>query len=175
METMEPLEALAGLKEHRYLNLTTFRKSGTPVVTTVWFALEDGTVYVTTKRDSGKTKRIRANPRVQIAPSTARGVALGSSVDAVAEIVPAAEQERARRALHRVYGWQVGIVELLERLGLRENIYLAIVPVELDGMTADGRPQTALFAPRRRSVAVGRLGPHGVSSGLPRHGGRRSS
>lgn len=32
------------LKGHRYVNLTTFRKSGEAIPTTVWFALVDGRV-----------------------------------------------------------------------------------------------------------------------------------
>src|SRR5215210_6903940 len=47
------------LRKRKYVNLTTFRKSGEAVDTTVWFALVDGRVYVQTGRDSGKVKRIR--------------------------------------------------------------------------------------------------------------------
>ena len=56
--TSRAVEAPKGLEGYRFLNLTTFRKSGVPVVTTVLFAVANGKIYVWTTRDSGKVKRI---------------------------------------------------------------------------------------------------------------------
>ena len=67
-----PLTALQG---YRYLNLTTFRKNGVPVVTTVWFTLANAKIYVWTAKESGKVKRIRRNPQVRVAVCTANGSA----------------------------------------------------------------------------------------------------
>ena len=38
MEMRHAVGVTSALQDYRYLNLTTFRKNGTPVVTTVWFA-----------------------------------------------------------------------------------------------------------------------------------------
>ena len=43
---------LAGFQGYRFLNLTTFRKSGIPVVTTVLFAVANCKIYVWTTKDS---------------------------------------------------------------------------------------------------------------------------
>ena len=76
--TSQGVEAvLSGLKGYRFLNLTTFRKSGVPVLTTVLFALANDKIYVWTPKDSGKVKRIRNDDSVQIAPSTRRSRPLG--------------------------------------------------------------------------------------------------
>ena len=61
----------------KYLSLTSFRKSGVPVRTPVWFAEAEGKLYLFTNPKSGKAKRIRNNPRVLIAPCTMRGKVTG--------------------------------------------------------------------------------------------------
>lgn len=61
-----PFELLDG---HPYMRMTTYRRSGEPVPTTVWFAIVDGRVYVFTDLHSGKARRIRNNPRVMLTPS----------------------------------------------------------------------------------------------------------
>ncbi len=97
--------AIAGQK---YISLRTFRKSGVGVATPVWFGEEDGKLYVMTRSDMGKTKRIRNNPQVRVAPCTIRGVATGPEFPAMARILPPEEQARARQAINRKY-WMARI------------------------------------------------------------------
>jgi len=56
-----------------------------------------------TRSDMGKTKRIRNNPRVTVAPCTIRGKVTGPEVAASARILPPDEQAHARRAINRKY------------------------------------------------------------------------
>jgi hypothetical protein len=65
------------IQGHKYLLLTTFRKAGTAVPTPIWFAEDNDKLYVKTRADSGKTKRIRNNPQVRVAPCTIRGKVTG--------------------------------------------------------------------------------------------------
>jgi len=120
-------DTLARLRGREYILLTTFRKSGMAVATLVWFALEGGTLYITTAKDSGKVKRIRNNPHVLIRPSTPSGKALGPAVAAVSAILPAAQEEPAARALRRKYGWLYRCFEWFFWLKGQEHIYLAIM------------------------------------------------
>ena len=53
---------------HKYLNLTSFRKNGSGIPTPLWFAEENGKLYIMTRSDSGKYKRIRNNPEVRNRP-----------------------------------------------------------------------------------------------------------
>jgi len=92
--------AIAGQK---YISLTTFRKSGAGVPTPVWFGEEGGKLYVMTRSDMGKTKRIRNNPQVKVAPCTMRGKVTGSALSAQARILPPEEHELARAAINRKY------------------------------------------------------------------------
>src|SRR5271169_3429721 len=97
--------AISGQK---YISLTTFRKNGVPVATPVWFGEEGDHLYVMTRSDMGKTKRIRNNPQVRVAPSTIRGRVTGPEFAATARILPPEEQARAREAINRKY-WMARI------------------------------------------------------------------
>jgi len=98
-----PSQIPASIQGQKYISLTTFRKTGAGVATPVWFGEEDGKLYVMTRSDMGKTKRIRNNPQVRIAPCTIRGKVTGTEFAATARILPAEEQERARRAIRHKY------------------------------------------------------------------------
>jgi PPOX class probable F420-dependent enzyme len=93
-------EQIAGQK---YVSLKTFRKSGVGVATPVWFGEEDGKLYVMTRSDMGKAKRIRNNPRVGVAPCTIRGTVTGAEFAATARILPVEEHARATQAINRKY------------------------------------------------------------------------
>jgi PPOX class probable F420-dependent enzyme len=128
METSPAIEATGGLQGYHYLNLTTFRKNGTPVVTTVWFACANDTIYLWTAKTSGKVKRIRNNPAVLIAPSTHLGKPRGPAIEATARILPAEEQHVAQQLIDRKYGWQKRVFALIWRLQKREQVYIEITP-----------------------------------------------
>jgi uncharacterized protein len=100
-EEGSPFGALEG---HQYLRLTTYRASGEPIPTTVWFALVGDHIYVFTDAESGKVKRIRGDPRVTLAPSGFRGHPRGKSIQAEARVMDGAEHERADRELRDKYG-----------------------------------------------------------------------
>src|SRR5829696_7939811 len=104
--TSRAVEAvITGLQGYRFLNLTTFRKNGVPVVTTVLFALANGRIYVWTTKDSGKVKRIRNNATVQIAPSTRLGRPRGPIATASARFLSVTEQIEAQTLTDRQFGW----------------------------------------------------------------------
>jgi uncharacterized protein len=92
----------------KYISLTTFRKTGAGVATPVWFGEEDGKLYVMTRSDMGKTKRIRNNPRVRVAPCTIRGTVTGPEFPATARILSSDQHARARQAINRKY-WMARI------------------------------------------------------------------
>jgi len=94
----------AEIRGQRYLSLATFRKTGVPVYTPVWFAEEGDKLYVMTNAKLGKVKRIRNNPQVKIAPCTIRGKITGPEFPASARILPNNEDAaRARQAIKDKY------------------------------------------------------------------------
>jgi uncharacterized protein len=52
------------LHGHQFMSVTTFRKSGQPVPTPVWFAQVEDKLYVMTQANAGKVKRIGHTARV---------------------------------------------------------------------------------------------------------------
>jgi PPOX class probable F420-dependent enzyme len=107
MEAM-PSQIPASIHGQKYISLTTFRKSGAGVATPVWFGEGDGKLYVMTRGDMGKAKRIRNNPHVRVAPCTMRGTVTGAEVAATARILPAEEHARARQTINQKY-WMARI------------------------------------------------------------------
>lgn len=100
------MSALDLFRDQSYLNLETYRRSGEALQTPVWFVQVDETLYIRTMADSGKVKRIRGNPRVQVAPCGREGQLLGPWVPAQARQVreaPAVEAE-VDRLLEVKYG-----------------------------------------------------------------------
>ena len=126
--TSRAVEALTRLQGYRFLNLTTFRKNGVPVLTTVLFAVANDKIYVWTTRDSGKVKRIRNNASVRIAPSTRLGRPRGPIAAATTRILSSAEQTVAQSLTDRRFGWLKKVFGLIWRVQGREQVYLEITP-----------------------------------------------
>lgn len=93
----------AEIHDQKYISLTTFRRSGMPVRTPVWFAELYDKLYVMTRNDSGKYKRIRNNGTVRIAACTVRGRMIGPEFAGKARIAPSGEWKSAKGALNRKY------------------------------------------------------------------------
>lgn len=111
--------SIAPLGGVQFVSLTTFRKSGEPVATTVWIARDGDALVVTTPRNSGKVKRLRNDPRVEIRPSGRRQQRTDDVylVTGVAEIMDDdAVQRRCNAEFAAKYGWQFRIALLVERL-----------------------------------------------------------
>ena len=109
------------IQVQKYISLTTFRKNGTAVATPVWFGEQDDQLYVMTRSDSGKYKRIRNNPQVQVAPCTVRGKITGPEFAASAQILPPDDWPRARQTIEKKY-WLTRISFLWSK----KNVYIEI-------------------------------------------------
>lgn len=120
---------LAQFDRQSFLNLETFRKNGAGVPTPVWFAEQDGVLYVRTIDGSGKVKRIRNNGQVRLAPCDARGGLKGEWVTGQARIVSdPAEIETANKLLTKKYGLQKRFLEWLNK---RKKVVWATIAAEL--------------------------------------------
>src|ERR1039457_3973983 len=91
----------AEIHGQRYISLATFRKSGVAVYTPIWFAESDGKLYFMPNSKLGKSKRIRNNPQVKIAPCTIRGKITGPEFRATARKLRPEEEARARQTIRQ--------------------------------------------------------------------------
>ncbi|WP_374971017.1 PPOX class F420-dependent oxidoreductase [Terrabacter sp. BE26] len=102
-DTPSDLDVVAA---HRYVSLTTFRRSGAPVATPVWVARDGGELVVVTLDPSGKLKRLARDPRVELRPCDVRGrVPQGAPTYAGTAVVDrsAAGVAAVKRAIGRTY------------------------------------------------------------------------
>ena len=114
---------------HNYLNIKTFRTNGEGVPTPVWFYKEDDTLYITTGKTSGKVKRIRQNPQVEVAPCEADGVLLGDFEPAQAELLQSdGEQNHAYTLLKSKYGHEDVWTNMVERGDPAVRTYIKVMP-----------------------------------------------
>jgi PPOX class probable F420-dependent enzyme len=98
-----PGQIPAAIHNQKYMSLTTFRKNGMPVPTPIWFGEDADKLYVMTRSDMGKMKRLRNNQQVRVAPCTIRGRVTGPESAARARILPPEEHARARQTINRKY------------------------------------------------------------------------
>lgn len=107
----------APIEHAKYIQLTTFRRDGTPVATPVHVVVLGDTAVFRTWDVSGKAKRIRHSPSVTVAPSTARGRPRGSAIRARATLLEGLESERAAGMLAKkhpiMHGWLIPRVHRL--------------------------------------------------------------
>ncbi|HEV2022802.1 MAG TPA: PPOX class F420-dependent oxidoreductase [Terriglobales bacterium] len=116
---------LAQFTNRKYLNLESYRRSGAAVRTPLWFAEEEGVLFVYSLADSGKVKRIRNDPRVRVVPSDLRGNPKGEWVEARAEILDAAGAARGHQLLRQKY-WLKRLGDFFGRLRKRKHAVMAI-------------------------------------------------
>ena len=128
MATDKPFDAATDAK---YLQLTTFRKDGTPVASPLWAAYDGESLVMWTETDSWKVKRIRRDPHVVVQACDVRGTKLrGQPVDGTATILDAAGTDHARSAISKKYGivgWVLVKASLIRR-GKDGTIGIAITP-----------------------------------------------
>lgn len=123
------MSTLAEMADEQFVSLSTFRRSGAPVATPVWIARDGDALVVTTVADSGKVKRLRNDPRVELRPSNRRGVVAEGAPVATGVAAVVAPDERATAALRRKYGLQYRLITGVERVlarGKRERVILRI-------------------------------------------------
>lgn len=101
----ETERTLARLGAAKYLLLTTYRKDGSIAPTPVWVARDGSTLVVWTRAKSAKVRRLRRDPRVELAECTFKGAPLGSGVAGTGRVLddPAAV-ERVRSLIKKKYG-----------------------------------------------------------------------
>jgi uncharacterized protein len=92
------------LYPYEFILLTTFRKNGAGIPTAMWFAHEQGKLYMVTDHKSGKIKRIQNNGRVSLAPCDMIGRILGSPIEASARELPPDRYAHANAILAEKYG-----------------------------------------------------------------------
>lgn len=110
------------LAPESFVSLTTFRRSGEGVSTPMWVARDGEVLVMTTVAGSGKVKRLRNDPRVELRPCDRAGRVPPDALTttAVAQVVDdSAEIERQTALVRAKYGFQFTAMQAIERLASR--------------------------------------------------------
>ncbi|WP_407836524.1 PPOX class F420-dependent oxidoreductase [Streptomyces sp. DSM 116496] len=112
----------------KYVSLTTFRKNGTAVATPVWAVADGDELYVWTRDDAWKVKRIRNDGRVTVVACDVRGrVADGAAVfEGEARLLDEAGLKRVRKLMLRKYTWQFWMLDVPAAIVRRGRPHTAI-------------------------------------------------
>jgi uncharacterized protein len=73
----------------KYISLGTRKLGGAVVRTPVWFVVEGTDLIITTEGSSGKAKRMRNYPEIDLAVCDMRGRIRGELITAAAQVMPA--------------------------------------------------------------------------------------
>ena len=113
-----------------YVSLTTYRKDGTAVATPVWAAADGGVLYVWTRSDSWKVKRLRNDQRVVTVCDVRGRIAEDAPrAEGTAELLDEEGTRAVRKLLARKYTWKFWLVDvpaMVVRLGKRPHTGIAV-------------------------------------------------
>ena len=94
---------LTQLKDGSHVTIKTFRKNGEGAATPVWFFEENDRFYICTGGATFKVKRIRNNPKVEIAASDSGGGLKGKYFKGKARIMAKDEVEHIYKLFRKKY------------------------------------------------------------------------
>jgi PPOX class probable F420-dependent enzyme len=124
---MESAGTFEPLADQTYVLPTTYRRDGTGVGTPVHVTVDGDRTFVRTWDTAWTLRRIRNNPEVEIAPSTARGKPTGPAVRA--RVLEGAVSAYTGRLLARKHPILHGyLIPLLHRLRGNRTTYIELTP-----------------------------------------------
>jgi PPOX class probable F420-dependent enzyme len=106
---------LEDIKSQKYISLETYRKNNQPVKTPVWFVIKDNLVYVVTREQTGKVKRLKNNLQVKFALCSMKGKITGEWVSGSAEILSEQETKEAVMMRDKKYGFMAKIAKFASK------------------------------------------------------------
>jgi hypothetical protein len=107
--------------------VTTYRRDGSPVGTPVNLAVEGDHAYFRTYDKTGKVKRLRHHPEIELAPSTLRGRPTGDAVRGTARLLSGEEDRHARQEIGRRHPvFQRVVIPVLHKLARYRTLHYEV-------------------------------------------------
>jgi PPOX class probable F420-dependent enzyme len=130
-----PAPFWAPLNHQKTVAVTTYRRDGTPVATPVSVAVDGRRAYMRSFENAGKSRRLRRNPSIALAPSTRTGTPTGPAIEATARRLTGIEDRHAGRLLARkhplLHGVLVPLTHRLARPKYGHTVHFELTPVSL--------------------------------------------
>ncbi len=106
---------LEEIKSQKYISLETYRKNNQAVKTPVWFVIKEDLIYVVTREQTGKVKRLRNNLQVKFASCTMRGKVTGDWISGTAKILSGQDIKDAVKMRDKKYGFMARIAKFASK------------------------------------------------------------
>ncbi|QLH04956.1 PPOX class F420-dependent oxidoreductase [Nitrosopumilus oxyclinae] len=107
--------SLDDIKSEKYISLETYRKNNQPVKTPVWFVIKDNLIYVVTREQTGKVKRLKNNLQVKFALCSMRGKITGEWISGTAKILSELETKEAVKMRDKKYGFMAKVAKFASK------------------------------------------------------------
>ena len=118
---------LETFEKAKYINIQTYKKTGQPISTPVWFIIKDNKIFFRTSHNSGKIKRIRNNNNVKFALCDIRGKIKGEWYEGIAKI----ENDSDNSILFQInkkYGLSSRLMKIFYKIKKIDIVILSIKP-----------------------------------------------
>ena len=118
---------LETFEKAKYINIQTYKKTGQPLSTPVWFIIKDNKIFFRTSHNSGKIKRIRNNNNVKFALCDIRGKIKGEWYEGIAKI----ENDSDNSILFQInkkYGLSSRLMKIFYKIKKIDIVILSIEP-----------------------------------------------
>ena len=99
------MSLLEQLESEKYISVETFRKNGDGVKTPVWFVIRDETIFVITRDQTGKFKRLKNNTKVNVAICSMKGDVKSEWSSGVATILSDEQVKEVSKWRDKKYGF----------------------------------------------------------------------
>ena len=111
----------------KYMNLETYRRSGEGIRTPVWFVESGNLLFLLTRSDSGKVKRLRHNSEVKVAPCKMNGEVTGEWSPAEAAVVESEESIKTVKSMfEQKYGAALRITNAFSKLQKKKRVFIKV-------------------------------------------------
>jgi PPOX class probable F420-dependent enzyme len=117
MSSSSPSNWIAMLSGYAYVNLETYKRNGQPVATPVWFTIDHNNkvLYIITRTQTGKVKRLRNNSKVRIVRCGIRGQPKGEWLNGRATFATEEQLQIALKQRNKKYGLKARLSGLFSR------------------------------------------------------------
>lgn len=112
-----PSNWISMLSGYAYINLETYKRNGQPVATPVWFTIDHNNkvLYIITRTQTGKVKRLRNNSKVRIVRCGIRGQPKGEWLNGRATFATEEQLQIALKQRNKKYGLKARLSGLFSR------------------------------------------------------------
>ena len=98
--------------DQKYISLETYKKDGTAVRTPVWFVIDSDLIYIITRENTGKVKRLKINKDIRIVSCSFKGEPKNEWVKGITEKITGEKAEKIIKLRKKKYGFSARLIGL---------------------------------------------------------------